>query len=87
MISCHMKDLNSLKNFGPYMIRVMAQIGIHTVEDLLHADYLSIRDRLIEEGIQPHLNIFYSIEMGLQGRVWSTITEQEKDEIKKIINK
>ena len=81
-----MNDLKNLKNFGPYMIQIMGLIGIDTVEDLMNADYLSIRDRLTREGIHPHLNIFYSIEMGLQDRIWSDITEKEKMEIKKMLN-
>ena len=81
-----MNDLKDIKNFGPYMIDIMGLIGINTVQDLMHADYLSIRDRLIEAGIQPNLNIFYSIEMGLQDRKWSDITEHEKMEIRKILD-
>lgn len=81
-----MHELKDLKNFGPYMIYIMGQIGINTVQDLMRADYLSIRDRLIRQGIHPHLNIFYSIEMGLQDRKWSDITEHEKMEIRKILD-
>ena len=82
-----MNDLKDIKNFGPYMIHIMGQIGVNTIQDLMHADYLSIRDRLIEAGIQPNLNIFYSIEMGLQDRKWSDITENEKMEIRSIFEK
>jgi hypothetical protein len=82
-----MNDLKELKNFGPYMIHIMGLIGINTVHDLMNADYLSIRDNLIREGIHPHLNIFYSIEMGLQGRKWSDITQKEKMEIRRILEK
>ena len=69
------------------MIHIMGLIGINTVQDLMNADYLSIRDSLTREGIHPHLNIFYSIEMGLQGRIWSDITQKEKMEIRRILEK
>jgi chaperonin GroEL (HSP60 family) len=82
-----MDELKDLKNFGPYMIHILGQIGINTVQDLMNSDYLSIRDRLINAGIQPNLNIFYSIEMGLQDRIWSDITEKEKMEIRSILEK
>jgi hypothetical protein len=51
----------------------------------MNADYRQIKAALINKGIQPHLNIFYSIEMGLQNRVWNDITLQEKKEIQEIV--
>ena len=63
----------------------MHEIGIFTKEDLMNADYRQIKAALINKGIQPHLNIFYSIEMGLQNRVWNDITLQEKKEIQEIV--
>jgi hypothetical protein len=80
-----MSDLTDILNFGPYMVKTLNQIGIYSKEDLLNTDYLSIRDALIEKGIKPHLLIFYSIEMGLQGRIWSDIKQEEKKEIQKIL--
>jgi len=67
------------------MVTILHKIGIYTKEDLLNTDYKHIRDALVSEGIRPHLNIFYSIEMGLQGRVWSDITSQEKKELKEML--
>jgi len=67
------------------MVTILNQIGIYTKEDLLNTDYKHIRDALLNSGIRPHLNIFYSIEMGLQDRVWSDITPQEKMELQKLL--
>ena len=67
------------------MVTILHKIGIYTKEDLLNTDYKHIRDALVSEGIRPHLNIFCSIEMGLQGRVWSDITSQEKKELKEML--
>jgi len=67
------------------MVKIMHEIGIFTKEDLMNADYRQIKAALINKGIQPHLNIFYSIEMGLQNRVWNDITLQEKKEIQEIV--
>lgn len=67
------------------MVTILHKIGIHTKEDLLNTDYKYIKDALVSKGIRPHLNIFYSIEMGLQGRVWSDITSQEKKELKELL--
>ncbi len=67
------------------MVRVMQEIGICSVEELLASDYREIRDRLLEKGIRPHLNLFYSIEMGLQDRGWQEITAAEKQEIRNLL--
>lgn len=80
-----MSDLSEVKNFGPYMVKIMHEIGIFFREDLMHTDYRKIKADLIKKGIQPHMNIFYSIEMGLQNRVWNDITPQERKELEDIL--
>ena len=80
-----MNDLGEVKNFGPYMIKIMNLIGIHSREDLMTSDYKTIKKNLIVAGVTPHLNIFYSIEMGLQGKSWNEITANEKNEIQRIL--
>jgi hypothetical protein len=80
-----MNDLNNIKNFGPYMVKIMNLIGIYSRVDLMATDYKTIKKNLINAGITPHLNIFYSIEMGLQGKSWNEITANEKNEIQKIL--
>ncbi len=67
------------------MVKIMHEIGIFSREDLMHTDYRKIKADLIKKGIQPHLNIFYSIEMGLQDRGWSDISLQEKKEIQEVL--
>ncbi|MFN3784654.1 MAG: TfoX/Sxy family DNA transformation protein [Spirosomataceae bacterium] len=81
-----MENLEEIKNFGPYMVNILNLIGIHSKEDLLAADYKKIKADLVKVGVTPHLNLFYSIEMGLQNRRWNEITAQEKQEIKEILN-
>jgi hypothetical protein len=80
------ESVNNIKNFGPYMVKILNEIGIFSKDDLLNADYRDIRKKLMSKGIQPHLTIFYSIEMGLQGRKWSDISLAEKKEIQSILN-
>jgi hypothetical protein len=80
-----MNDLSELKNFGPYMVRILNQIGIYSKDDLLQADLRGIYQALQEQGIKPHLLIFYSIEMGLQNRKWSDILEEEKRRIQDVL--
>lgn len=67
------------------MVKIMHEIGIFSKEDLMHTDYRKIKADLIKKGIQPHMNIFYSIEMGLQNRVWNDITPQERKELEDIL--
>jgi hypothetical protein len=80
-----MNDLNEIKNFGPYMVKIMNLIGIYSREDLMETDYKTIKAKLLQAGVAPHLNIFYSIEMGLQGKSWNEISLNEKNEIKRIL--
>ncbi len=80
-------DLSSIKNFGPYMVKIMNQIGIYSKEDLLSCDYSQIKSALIANNIKPHPNIFYSIEMGLQDRAWNSISAAEKKELLQILEK
>jgi hypothetical protein len=80
-----MNDLDEIKNIGPYMVKIMNLIGIYSREDLMASDYKTIKKNLINAGVNPHLNIFYSIEMGLQGKRWNEITSNEKNEIKRIL--
>jgi hypothetical protein len=81
-----MNDVKEIKNFGPYMVKIMNLIGIYSREDLIASDYKTIKENLVKKGILPHLNIFYSIEMGLQDRRWNEITLEEKKEIQNILN-
>lgn len=67
------------------MVKIMNLIGIYSREDLMASDYKTIKNNLINAKIKPHLNIFYSIEMGLQGKIWNEITTEEKSEIQKIL--
>ncbi|MEY3984237.1 MAG: hypothetical protein RL160_1796 [Bacteroidota bacterium] len=80
-----MNDLSELKNFGPYMVRILNQIGIYSKDDLLQADLRGIYQALQQQGIKAHLLIFYSIEMGLQNRKWSDIGADEKRRIQEVL--
>ena len=69
------------------MVKIMNTIGIYTKEDLLKSDYVTIQEQLKEKNITPHLLIFYSIEMGLQGRRCEDISPQEKRELKRVLKR
>lgn len=67
------------------MVGWLNRIGIHSEEDLLNSDYQTIYRKFEAAGIYPHILIFYSIDMGLQDRKWSDITESEKAELRAIL--
>ncbi len=67
------------------MVKIMNAIGIHSKDDLLNSSYTQIKNDLEKLGIKPHMNIFYSIEMGLQNRPWNSITPSEKREVKALL--
>ncbi len=68
------------------MVKIMNLIGIYSREDLMASDYKKIKEDLVKKRIFPHLNIFYSIEMGLQDKRWNEITLEERKEIQNILN-
>ena len=80
-----MSELLAIKNLGPYTVGLLNRAGIFTREDLLAADYRELRAAIEAEGIQPHLLIFVSIELGLQGRSWKDATPQEREEIRRLV--
>lgn len=81
------RKIEDIKNFGPYMVKILQQIGIFTEEDLMQTDYVTIQKKLVAQKINPNILIFYSIEMGLQNRKWNDITPTEKEELKKILGR
>ncbi len=81
----HKKEIAEIKNIGPYSVKLLNSINIFSVEDLQNTSYLKIWNDLTEIGVKPHLLLFYSIEMGIQGRKWSDITASEKQEIKELL--
>ncbi|MEY3238458.1 MAG: hypothetical protein RI883_2559 [Bacteroidota bacterium] len=80
-----MRKISEIKNFGPKMVTWLNKIEIYTEEDLLQSDYLILKNKFIAGGIQPHILMFYSIDMGLQDRIWSDITPVEKLELKLLL--
>jgi hypothetical protein len=80
-----MRSLIEIKNFGPKMVEWMNKIGIHNEADLMNSDYRTIKEKLIQAGITPHILMFYSIDMGLQDRSWNDISPAEKQELKRIL--
>lgn len=80
-----MRSLIEIKNFGPKMVEWLKAIDIHDEADLLNSDYRTIKEKLIQAGITPHILMFYSIEMGLQERKWNDISPAEKQELRRIL--
>jgi hypothetical protein len=44
-----MSDLKEIKNFGPYMVKIMNLIGIHSREELMASDYKTIKEDLVKK--------------------------------------
>ena len=51
-----MYELDGIKNFGPYMVKITNLIGIYSREDLMASDYKTIKKNLIVAGVTPRLN-------------------------------
>ena len=54
-----MNGLEEIKNFGPYMVKIMNLIGIHSRDDLLASDYKTIKKNLINTEVK-HTLIYFS---------------------------
>ena len=79
------RPLIEIQNFGPKMVEWLNKIDIYTEQDLLNSDYLTIKRKMLEAGIKPHILMFHSIDMGLQNRKWNDITPAEKQELKQML--
>lgn len=70
---------SSIRNIGPAMEQALANVGIHSAEDLRETGADAAYLRLLQGGRhRPHFIAYYVIVMGLQGRPWNDCQGPEK---------
>lgn len=75
-------DISSLKNLGPKTSQWLRDVGIHTISSLRSIGSVEAFMRLKHGGMRPTLVALWALEMGLQGRHWADITNDEKRRLK-----
>ena len=76
-----MSRLRDLKGFGPKSEEIMAQVGIHSVEQFLHADAFQMYADLKEKVKGTGLNSIYAILGAQQDVHWQEVARTQKYEI------
>ncbi|WP_114964466.1 TfoX/Sxy family DNA transformation protein [Alkalilacustris brevis] len=75
---------SSIRNIGPAMQQALANVGIHSAEELREMGADAAYLRLLQGGRhRPHFIAYYVIVMGLQGRPWNDCQGTEKAALRK----
>lgn len=75
-------DIATLPNLGPKTSTWMRAAGIHTIGALRAIGSVEAYVRLKQAGFRPTLVALWALEMGLQGRHWADIRDDEKRRLK-----
>ena len=70
--------VSSIRNLGPAYEKSLAEIGIHSAEELREIGADEAYGRLLAAGTRPHFIGYYVLVMGLQGRPWNDCKGAEK---------
>ena len=80
------EPVSAIRNIGPKSVPGFARAGLHTADAVRALGAVEAYRRLILAGTRPHFIGFYALAMGLQGRLWSDITPQEKAELRRVFD-
>jgi len=75
-------NVSSIRNLGPAVEAMFAQIGITTAEQLIDIGADDAYRQLLANGVRPHFIGYYALVMGLQGRPWNDCQGKEKDALR-----
>ena len=70
--------VSTIKNLGPASEEGFARAGITSAEQVRALGPDETYRRLLANGTRPHFIGYYALVMGLQGRLWNTVTPAEK---------
>jgi DNA transformation protein and related proteins len=74
--------LLAVRNLGPRSVQMLADADIHTLEQLREVSAAVAYARV--KFLHPRSaskNLLWSLAAGVQGRVWSDLTEREKKQL------
>ncbi|MBS1560004.1 MAG: TfoX/Sxy family protein [Bacteroidetes bacterium] len=68
----------NLKNFGERSSRLLHAIGVTTISEVRALGSVEVFARMRRAGLNVSTVVLWALEMGLQGRTYTDITEREK---------
>jgi hypothetical protein len=80
--SAHTSGLGALRNLGPASTRLLAEVGIHSRDDLVRAGgALGACERLFAAGRSPSLVLAYALEGALLDCDWRALPHAFRAEL------
>jgi DNA transformation protein len=73
-----MSAISTIRNMGPKMEAQFARAGLTTAEELHALGADEAYRRLVLGGHKPHFIAYCALVLGLQGRGWKTLGDEEK---------
>lgn len=76
------EPVTAIRNIGPAQAEGLARAGITTARALRDIGADAAYRAMINSGQRPHFIGYYSLVMGLQGRLWNDCKGAEKDALR-----
>lgn len=73
-----MTRIADLPNFGPKSQQMLAQAGIHTIEQLRELGAVRAYVQVKRSGACSSLNLLWAMEGALSGQHWQVVAKQER---------
>lgn len=71
-------NLSDLPNFGPKSQQMLAQAGIHTLEQLRELGAVRAYVKVKRSGACSSLNLLWAMEGALTGRHWQEVAKHDR---------
>lgn len=71
-------NLSDLPNFGPKSQQMLAQAGIHTIEQLRELGAVRAYVQVKRAGTSISLNLLWAMEGALSGRHWQDVAKNDR---------
>jgi DNA transformation protein len=71
-------NLSDLPNFGPKSQQMLAQAGIHTIEQLRELGAVRAYVQVKRSGACSSLNLLWAMEGALSGRHWQEVAKHDR---------
>jgi DNA transformation protein len=71
-------NISDLPNFGPKSQQMLAQAGIHTIEQLRELGAVHAYVQVKRSGACSSLNLLWAMEGALSGRHWQEVAKHDR---------
>ena len=72
------ENISDLRNFGPKSQQMLAQAGIHTIEQLQELGAVRAYVQVKRSGANSSLNLLWAMEGALSGRHWQEVAKHDR---------